>query len=113
MVCLPRNHHFDRISVTREPKALKVFNGIDVFLKIRLNLFDENIGDRFGVHKSTVSRNFHSVLDVMTVKTAHLLKWPDRETLRQTMPVSFWRFFKGCCVFLTALKCLSSALLIC
>ena len=55
------------------------------FLKIRLNLFDEDIGDRFGVHK----RNFHHVLDIMAVKTAHLIKWPDRETLQQTMAVAF------------------------
>ena len=59
------------------------------FLKIRLNLFDEDIGDRFGIHKSTVSRNFHRVLDIMAVKTAHLIKWPDGETLQQTMPVAF------------------------
>lgn len=82
------------------PKLSKISMVLMFFLKIRLNLFDEDIGDRFGVHKSTVSRNFHRVLDVMAVKTAHLLKWPDRETLRQTMPVSFRRFFKKCCVIL-------------
>lgn len=70
------------------------------FLKMRLNLFDEDIAERFGVHKSTVSRNFHRVLDVMAVKTAHLLKWPDRETLRLTLPMSFRKFFKQCCVII-------------
>ena len=100
------------------------------FLKIRLNLFHEDIGDYFGVHKSTVSssnstqyernrwfrhlalalgwtangaklpRNFHHVLDIMAVKTANLIKWPDRETLQQTMAVGFWKFFKKFCVIL-------------
>ena len=70
------------------------------FLKIRLNLFDEDIGDRFGVHKSIVSRNFHCVLDVMAVKTVHLIKWPNRDTLWQTMPVAFRKFFKKCCIIL-------------
>ena len=50
------------------------------FMKIRLNLFNEDIGDWFGVHKSTVCRNFHHVLDVMTLKTAFLVKWPDLPT---------------------------------
>ena len=68
------------------------------FLKIRLNLTDEDIGDRYGVHKSTVSRHFHQVLDVMHIKCAHLICWPDRETLRLTMPTSFRKFFKSCCV---------------
>ena len=51
------------------------------FMKIRLNLFDEDIGYRFGVHPSTVSRNFHHVLDVIAARTAHLIKWPNREVL--------------------------------
>jgi len=69
-------------------------------LKLRLNLFDEDIAYRFGVHASTVSRNFHRVLDVAFVKTAHLIKWPDRETLHLTMPMSFRKFFKQCCVII-------------
>ena len=64
-------------------------------------LFDEDIGYRFGVHASTVSRNFHRVLDVTFVRTAHLSKWPDnRETLRLTMPMSFRKFSKECCVII-------------
>ena len=70
------------------------------FLKLRFNLFDKDIGDWFGVHSTTVSRNFHRVLDVMAAKTAHLIKWPDRETLQMTLPVSFRKFFKICCVII-------------
>ena len=68
------------------------------FMKIRLNLFDEDIALRFSVHRSTVSRNFYKVLEVMAVKTAHLIKWPDREVLCETQPSSFKRFFKKCCI---------------
>lgn len=57
-----------------------------LFMFLRLNLFDEDIGYRFSVHRTTVSRNFHKVLDV---KLSHLIKWPDRETLRETLPTSF------------------------
>ena len=44
-------------------------------MKTRLNLVEENIGYHFGVHQTTVSRNFHMVLDVMDV---HLIKWHRR-----------------------------------
>ena len=47
------------------------------FLKIRLNLMDEDLAFRFGVHRSTVSRNFHHVLDVMYVRLFDLVKWPE------------------------------------
>lgn len=81
-------------------KLTKMSMVIMFFLKIRLGLFDEDIADRFGVHPSTVSRNFHRVLDVMATKTAHLIKWPDRETLQLTMPMSFRKFFKRCAVII-------------
>lgn len=68
------------------------------FMKVRLNLFEEDLAFRFGVHKSTVSRNFHKVLDVMTVRMSHLIKWPGRDVLQKTLPSSFRRFFKQCCV---------------
>ena len=72
---------------------------ISMFI-LKLCLFCEDIGYRFGVNASTVSRNFHRVLDVTFVRTAHLIKWPDRETLCLTMPMSFRKFFKQCCVII-------------
>ena len=70
------------------------------FLKVRLNLLDEDIGYRFGVHQTTVSRHFHSVLDILHTCTADLIKWPSRETMHLTMPLSFRRFFKNCAVII-------------
>ena len=46
--------------------------------KLYLNLFDEDVGYQFGVYASTVSRNFHFVVKVSFVRTAHSIKWPDR-----------------------------------
>ena len=65
------------------------------FMRIRLNLMEEDIGYRFGVHQSTVSRNFYKVLDVMDVKLSHLIKWPERQILQETLPMSFRRFSKS------------------
>ena len=57
---------------------LSKFSMVLMFLmKVRLNLFEEDLAFRFGVHKSTVS---------MAVLTAHLIKWPDRDTLQETLP---------------------------
>ena len=59
------------------------------FSEDKLSLFDEDIAYRFRVHPSTVSRNFHHILDVAAAKAAALIKLPEREVLRQTMPMSF------------------------
>ena len=32
--------------------------------------------------------------------TAFLIQWPERDALRLTMPMSFRRFFKACCVII-------------
>ena len=60
-------------------------------MNIRLNLFDDDIAFCFGVHRTTVSCNFHKVLDVMAVQTSHLIKWPTREILYETQPDVFSR----------------------
>ena len=70
------------------------------FLKIRLNLHYDDIAYRFNVNKGTVSRHFHTVLDILYVKTKSLIQWPDREVLRLTMPTSFRKFFKKCAVII-------------
>ena len=95
---------FDLVSPslpTSPNSKLSTFQMIIMFLmKLRLNLFDEDIGYRFSAHRTTVSRNFHKVLDVMDVKLSHLIKWPDREILRETLPTSFRRFFKKCAIII-------------
>ncbi len=58
----------------------------------------EDIAYRFEVNKGTVSRHFHSTLEVLHVKTKPLIVWPDREVLRLTMPTPFRKFFKQCAV---------------
>ena len=40
------------------------------------------------------------VLEATAVRTAHLIMWTDRATLRQTMPTSFRKFFRDCCVII-------------
>ena len=80
---------------TKVPKLSMV---LMFLMKLRLNLFDGDLAQRFGVHPSTVSRYFHRVLDIAYEATAFLIQWPERDVLRLTMPLSFRRFFKKCCV---------------
>ena len=76
-------------SLPESPKVSKMSTFLMFFLKLRLGLFDEDIGFHFGVHPSTVLRNFHHILDIMFIKTTPLIKWPDRDVLRETMPCHF------------------------
>ena len=61
---------------------------------------DEDIAFRFGIHRTSVSRNLHCVLSIMYVCTSKLVKWPDREVLRLTMPSSFRKFFHKCALII-------------
>ena len=95
----PRVLHFSAFHLPNS-KVSKFSLLIMFLMKIRLNLFDEDLADRFQVHVSTVSRNFHRVLDVLYAKLASLIKWPDRETLKLTMPLPFRKCFNQCCVII-------------
>ena len=82
------------------PKLSKLNTLMMFFLWIRLNYGTDDIVYRFGVNRGTVSRHFHNVLDIVYVKTKSLIKWPEREVLRLTMPTSFRKFFKKCAVII-------------
>jgi hypothetical protein len=60
-----------------------------LLIKLRLNLLNEDIAYRFGISSATVSRIFHKWLNVMYEKLSVLICWPDRESVRQTLPVVF------------------------
>ena len=70
------------------------------FLRVRLSYGIEDLAFRFGVSKGQVSKHFHNGLDIIYVKTKPLIKWPDRDVLRLTMPTSFRKFFKKCAVII-------------
>ena len=64
-------------------------------MKLRLNLMNEDLAYRFAVAKSTVSRIFHKLLDVMYVRMKPCIRWPDKETVRQTSPNVFVKHFQS------------------
>lgn len=82
------------------PKLSKLNTLMMFFLRVRLSYGTEDLAFRFGVTKGQVSKHFHNVLDIVYVKTKSIVKWPDRDVLRLTMPTSFRNFFKKCAVII-------------
>lgn len=58
-------------------------------LKLRLNLSHMDLGHIFGVNKSTSSRIYLNMIDILYNRMQHWIVWPEREELQETMPMSF------------------------
>ena len=71
-----------------------------VLMKLRLNLLEQDIAYRFGISQPTVSRIFEKWLLVMARRLSFLIKWPERDILRRTMPTCFREFFPKCIVII-------------
>lgn len=71
-----------------------------VLMKLRLNLGDQYLAYRFNIHNSTVSRYLKKWIDVMYLRLKPLIKWPARDDLLLTMPMSFRRNFKACVIII-------------
>lgn len=75
-----------------------------VLMKLRLNSPDFDLAYRFGVSQSTVSRIFERWIQVMFVMLKPLVKWPEREELRKTMPLEFRQSFSRCVVIIDCIE---------
>lgn len=69
-------------------------------MKLRLNLQDQDLGYRFGVHQSTISKYFSKVVDTMYTRLSPLVKWASKEELLETMPTDFWKNFRRCVIII-------------
>ena len=70
------------------------------FMRLRLSLVGQDLGYRFGLHPSTVSRIFTNVLEVLYQRLNFLIMWPEREILRRTLPVDFRKHCPKCVVII-------------
>ena len=81
--------------------CLSPFNQLLITLmKLRLNLNNEDIGYRFAIHPSTVSRTITAVLDILYEKLKPLILWPSREDRERTMPMCFRKHCPSCAVII-------------
>ena len=69
-------------------------------MRLRLNLSVQDLGYRFGIHDSTVSRVFQSCIQTMYSSMDFLVYWPEREQLKLTLPMSFRQKFSSCAVII-------------
>lgn len=70
-----------------------------VLMKLRLNLMNEDLAHRFGVHKTSVSKIFHKWLHVLYCRLKQLIVWPERTVIRKTLPDVFKpKFSKVVCI---------------
>ena len=65
-------------------------------MKLQLNLADQDLAYRFGVHQSTVSRKFKTWIEAMYIRLKPLIKWPDHGVVKKTMPMVFRNHFGKC-----------------
>jgi hypothetical protein len=64
-----------------------------VFMRLRFNFPLQHIAYLFGVHRTTVSNAFKDVLSIMYTQLRPLVRWPEREQLRMSMPHQFVEAF--------------------
>ena len=69
-------------------------------IRLRLGLSGQDLGYRFGIHQSTVSRVFTTVIDVLYKRLKHLIIWPERDVLRRTLPMDFRKHCPNCVVII-------------
>ncbi|XP_013399039.1 uncharacterized protein LOC106165380 [Lingula anatina] len=62
-------------------------------IKLRLNYCFQDIAYQLNVSLSTVQKCFHSVLDLLYIRLSFFVKWPERESLRISMQMSFRKEF--------------------
>ena len=75
-------------------------------MRLHLNLSGQDLGYWFQVHSSTISRIFIYVIEVLHVKLKPLIIWPDRESLRKTMPMVFRKHCPKCVVIIDCFEIL-------
>jgi len=62
-------------------------------MKLRLNLHFETLADMFKSSKTTLQRIFWKWVNILYVKLAFLIKWPDHDASAKTLPHIFRQYF--------------------
>ena len=65
-----------------------------VLMKLRLGLLHEDLGHRFSVSKSVVSKIFKNMLPRITQAVKNLIIWPDRQLIRKNLPRCFQKHYR-------------------
>ena len=64
-----------------------------VLVRLRLGLFERDLGDRFGISVSTVSRICITWINFLYVKLKEIPMWPKQDSVRACMPSCFKQLY--------------------
>ena len=81
------------VTTTARTSLSKFQQFIMTLMRLRLNLTLTDLGYRYHVHESTVSRVFTLWINLMHTRLSPLIRWPEREQLWKTTPLSFRKHF--------------------
>ncbi|KAH6927623.1 hypothetical protein HPB50_006273 [Hyalomma asiaticum] len=65
-------------------------------MKMKHGLTFSALGVLFGIHRTSASRIFYAILDVLYVSTQEWIKWFSRDVVQATMPPSFRLNYPNC-----------------
>ena len=86
-------HVHNTLPAERSTKLSPFQEFVCTMIKLSINLPIEDLGYRFKISTSTVSRIILKWLRQMDIWLRDLIYWPDREELQKTMPVCFQESF--------------------
>lgn len=69
-------------------------------MKLKHGLTFAALGALFGVHRTTASRTFYTILNTLYAKTHGWLMWFPRDVIQETMPPSFREVYPACRVII-------------
>ena len=67
-----------------------------VLSKLRLNLMFQDLAYRYNVSKGTMSRMFHTWINLMYAKLSFLIVWPSKDVVHHNMPLIFKQLYPKC-----------------
>uniref|UniRef100_A0A1A8CZR1 DDE Tnp4 domain-containing protein n=1 Tax=Nothobranchius kadleci TaxID=1051664 RepID=A0A1A8CZR1_NOTKA len=80
--------------MTQRSKILSPFQMLFLTLvRLRLNLPMQHIAHIFSVERTTASKTFSKVINVLHARISPLINWPGRDAMRATMPSQFVEAF--------------------
>lgn len=65
-------------------------------MRLRMNLKDELEAHLFHVSTSTADRVFNTTLNVLHLRLCNIIRWPSREQILISLPMSYRKNFKNC-----------------
>ena len=82
---------FDLVQVhlTANGKLSKYQQMLLCLIRLRMNYLFKDLAYQLNISVATVQRSFHNVLDVLYHRLSFLIRWPERDELRKTMPMCF------------------------